>query len=152
MQKLGRQVIATTSFIARSSRQVFLKLPRPSHLYLASYKSLTLLFVKYTYRGATTSTWLVNNRRTFTTTSISKLNSTPIVNESKKQIKLIKVETMAGKIDGASLVVKSLKEQGVEYIFGVVGIPIVEVAIRAQQYGIKYIGMRNEQSVNVTVP
>ena len=59
---------------------------------------------------------------------------------------------MAGKIDGASLVVKSLKEQGVEYIFGVVGIPIVEVAIRAQQYGIKYIGMRNEQSVNATVP
>jgi len=37
--------------------------------------------------------------------------------------------------------------QGVEYMFGVVGIPVIEVALRAQQYGIKYIGMRNEQSV-----
>lgn len=53
------------------------------------------------------------------------------------------------KIDGASLVAKSLKEQGVEYMFGVVGIPIIEVAMRAQQYGIKYIGMRNEQSVKL---
>lgn len=54
---------------------------------------------------------------------------------------------MAGKVDGASLIAKSLKEQGVEYMFGVVGIPIIEVAIRAQQQGIKFIGMRNEQSV-----
>jgi 2-hydroxyacyl-CoA lyase 1 len=50
-------------------------------------------------------------------------------------------------MDGASIVAKSLKDQGVEYMFGVVGIPIIEVAMRAQQYGIKYIGMRNEQSV-----
>ena len=71
-----------------------------------------------------------------------------MVNETKKKSGLLKLDTMAGKIDGASLVAKSLKEQGVEYMFGVVGIPIIEVAIRAQQYGIKYIGMRNEQSVN----
>lgn len=58
---------------------------------------------------------------------------------------------MGEKIDGASLVAKSLKEQGVEYMFGVVGIPIIEVALRAQQYGIKYIGMRNEQSVNLLI-
>lgn len=50
-------------------------------------------------------------------------------------------------IDGASLVARSLRDQGVEYMFGVVGIPIIEVALKAQQYGIKYIGMRNEQSV-----
>jgi hypothetical protein len=55
---------------------------------------------------------------------------------------------MGEEIDGASLVAKSLKEQGVEYMFGVVGIPIIEVALKAQQYGIKYIGMRNEQSVD----
>jgi thiamine pyrophosphate-dependent acetolactate synthase large subunit-like protein len=29
-------------------------------------------------------------------------------------------------LDGASLIAKSLKEQGVEYMFGVVGIPIIE--------------------------
>jgi len=55
---------------------------------------------------------------------------------------------MGEEIDGASLVAKSLKDQGVEYMFGVVGIPIIEVAMRAQQYGIKYIGMHNEQSAS----
>lgn len=34
-------------------------------------------------------------------------------------------------------------------MFGVVGIPIMEVAMAAQQVGIKYMGMRNEQSVSV---
>lgn len=55
---------------------------------------------------------------------------------------------MSEKLDGASIVARSLKEQGVEYMFGVVGIPVIEVALRAQQYGIKYIGMRNEQSAS----
>lgn len=32
-------------------------------------------------------------------------------------------------------------------MFGIVGIPIIEVAFAAQQSQIKYIGMRNEQSV-----
>jgi hypothetical protein len=32
-------------------------------------------------------------------------------------------------------------------MFGVVGIPIIEIAFAAQQSQIKYIGMRNEQSV-----
>lgn len=50
-------------------------------------------------------------------------------------------------LDGASLVAKSLKDQGVEYMFGVVGIPVIEVALKAQQYGIKFIAMRNEQAV-----
>ena len=55
---------------------------------------------------------------------------------------------MAEKIDGASLIAKSLKDQGVEYMFGVVGIPVIEIAFRAQQCGIKYVGMRNEQSAS----
>ncbi len=33
-------------------------------------------------------------------------------------------------------------------MFGVVGIPIVEIGLRAQQYGIKYVGMRTEQSAS----
>ncbi|CAF4463354.1 unnamed protein product, partial [Adineta steineri] len=37
---------------------------------------------------------------------------------------------------------------GVEYIFGVVGIPIIEIAFAAQQAQIKYIGMRNEQAAS----
>ncbi|XP_066930457.1 2-hydroxyacyl-CoA lyase 1-like [Clytia hemisphaerica] len=51
-------------------------------------------------------------------------------------------------MDGASILAKSLADQGVEYMFGIVGIPVMEVAIAAQQIGIKYIGMRNEQSAS----
>ena len=36
------------------------------------------------------------------------------------------------------LVVESLRSQGVEYLFGIVGIPIVEVAYSAQAAGVKY--------------
>ena len=50
--------------------------------------------------------------------------------------------------DGACVIAESLKQQGVAYMFGVVGIPIIEVAIAAQNAGVKYIGMRNEQAVS----
>ncbi|KIH51439.1 thiamine pyrophosphate enzyme, TPP binding domain protein [Ancylostoma duodenale] len=49
-------------------------------------------------------------------------------------------------MDGASVLAKCLKEQGVEYMFGVVGFPIIEVGVAAQAHGIKYVGCRNEQS------
>lgn len=49
-------------------------------------------------------------------------------------------------MDGASIIARALVDQGVEYMFGVVGIPVVEVAMAAQQAGIKFVGMRNEQS------
>ncbi len=39
--------------------------------------------------------------------------------------------------------------QDVEYVFGVVGFPVVEVGVAIQQAGIKFIGMRNEQAVSV---
>ena len=51
------------------------------------------------------------------------------------------------KIDGASLLAKSLKEQGIEYAFGVPGIPVIPVAFKLQEYGIKYVSCRTEQSV-----
>ena len=50
---------------------------------------------------------------------------------------------------GAVILVESLRSQGVEYLFGIVGIPIVEVAYSAQAAGVKYIGMRNEQAVSI---
>lgn len=40
--------------------------------------------------------------------------------------------------------------QNVEYMFGIVGVPIIEVAMAAQAAGIKYVGMRNEQAVKKT--
>lgn len=36
--------------------------------------------------------------------------------------------------------------QGVEYVFGIVGIPVIEFSMALQQVGLKYVGMRNEQA------
>ena len=49
-------------------------------------------------------------------------------------------------IEGFQVIAEALAHHGVEYMFGVVGIPVVEVAIAAQNAGIHYIGMRNEQA------
>jgi 2-hydroxyacyl-CoA lyase 1 len=46
------------------------------------------------------------------------------------------------------LLAKSLKEQGVEYMFGVVGFPVGPIAEAAQKVGLPYIGMRNEQAAS----
>lgn len=42
-----------------------------------------------------------------------------------------------------------LSPQGVKYMFGVVGIPVTEIAFAAQELGIRYVGMRNEQAVGM---
>jgi 2-hydroxyacyl-CoA lyase 1 len=52
------------------------------------------------------------------------------------------------KINGATLLANSLKRQGVNYMFGIVGFPVGPIAAAAQQAGITYIGMRNEQSAS----
>jgi 2-hydroxyacyl-CoA lyase 1 len=53
-----------------------------------------------------------------------------------------------GKITGAAIMARSLKQQGVDYMFGIVGFPVQPIAAEAQKAGIKYIGMRNEQSAS----
>lgn len=49
-------------------------------------------------------------------------------------------------IDGATIIAKALKTHGVEYCFGIVGIPVQPIAGACMREGIKYIGMRHEQS------
>ncbi|HJQ56123.1 MAG TPA: thiamine pyrophosphate-binding protein [Vineibacter sp.] len=49
-------------------------------------------------------------------------------------------------IDGATLIARSLKQQGIDHLFGVVGFPVGPIAVAAQKEGIAYLGMRNEQS------
>ena len=49
---------------------------------------------------------------------------------------------------GAALLSKCLKQQGVDYLFGVVGFPVTEFANQAQKAGIRYTGMRNEQAAS----
>ncbi|MDM4141774.1 MULTISPECIES: oxalyl-CoA decarboxylase [Mycobacterium] len=48
--------------------------------------------------------------------------------------------------DGFHLVVDALKANGVETIYGIVGIPITDLARIAQASGIRYIGFRQEAS------
>ncbi|XP_045435261.1 2-hydroxyacyl-CoA lyase 1 isoform X2 [Pipistrellus kuhlii] len=49
-------------------------------------------------------------------------------------------------VSGAAVLAQALKAQDVQYMFGIVGIPVTEIAVAAQQLGIRYVGMRNEQA------
>src|SRR5581483_2696445 len=51
-------------------------------------------------------------------------------------------------IDGATLIARSLKQQGIDHRFGVVGFPVTPIAAAAQKEGVAYIGMRNEQTAS----
>ena len=53
-----------------------------------------------------------------------------------------------GEISGSRVIARSLKQQGVEYMFGVVGFPVFGIAAAAQREGIQYFGFRNEQSAS----
>ena len=48
-------------------------------------------------------------------------------------------------IDGATIVARALKQQGIEHVFGVIGIPINDVAPALQAEGIQFFGMHHEQ-------
>jgi 2-hydroxyacyl-CoA lyase 1 len=51
-------------------------------------------------------------------------------------------------VDGATLIARSLKQQGIDHLFGVVGFPVGPIAAAAQREGVAYIGMRNEQAAS----
>ena len=51
-------------------------------------------------------------------------------------------------IYGSTIIARRLKQQGVDYMFGVVGFPVIPVAVAAQKEGIKFYGMRNEQAAS----
>jgi oxalyl-CoA decarboxylase len=48
--------------------------------------------------------------------------------------------------NGFQLVIDAMKLNGLDTIYGVVGIPITDLARMAQAQGIRYIGFRHEQS------
>src|SRR5262249_48320831 len=56
-------------------------------------------------------------------------------------------ERMA-EVTGATLIARSLKQQGIDHLFGVVGFPVGPIAVAAQKEGVAYIGMRNEQTAS----
>ena len=47
---------------------------------------------------------------------------------------------------GAQLIARSLRDLGVTVIFGIVGIPVVEIAEEAINLGIRFVAFRNEQA------
>ncbi|KAI4175224.1 MAG: hypothetical protein LQ343_001760 [Gyalolechia ehrenbergii] len=49
-------------------------------------------------------------------------------------------------LTGAQIIAHSLRGLGVTVIFGIVGIPVVEIAEEAINLGVKFIGFRNEQA------
>jgi len=51
-------------------------------------------------------------------------------------------------LDGNTLIARSLKKQGVDHMFGIVGFPVFGIAGAAQAAGIQFIGMRNEQAAS----
>ncbi|KAK3927979.1 2-hydroxyacyl-CoA lyase 1 [Frankliniella fusca] len=53
---------------------------------------------------------------------------------------------MGEEMDGNSILAEALKFQGVEYVFGIVGIPVIELSMAMQAVGLHYIGCRNEQA------
>ena len=48
--------------------------------------------------------------------------------------------------DGMHIIVEALKQNDIDTIYGVVGIPVTDMARHAQAEGIRYIGFRHEQS------
>ena len=49
---------------------------------------------------------------------------------------------------GAQSIASALRNLGVTVIFGIVGIPVVEIAEEAINLGIHFIGFRNEQAAS----
>jgi oxalyl-CoA decarboxylase len=52
-------------------------------------------------------------------------------------------------IDGYSIVAHELKTQGINIVYGIIGIPVTKLAYTMQRNGIRYIGMRNEQAASI---
>jgi 2-hydroxyacyl-CoA lyase 1 len=48
--------------------------------------------------------------------------------------------------NGAQMIAQALKTIGVTVIFGIVGVPVSEIAEQAIEIGIRFIGFRNEQA------
>ncbi|XP_076669905.1 2-hydroxyacyl-CoA lyase [Andrena cerasifolii] len=48
--------------------------------------------------------------------------------------------------NGNEILAEALKEQGIEYVFGIMGHPVIDLAISMQVAGLQYLGFRNEQA------
>lgn len=51
-------------------------------------------------------------------------------------------------ITGAHIIARTLKDLGVTVVFGIVGVPVSDIAEQAINLGIRFIGFRNEQAAS----
>jgi len=51
-----------------------------------------------------------------------------------------------GKLAGYEVIAASFAKQGLKHSFGIVGIPVAEIAMFLQANGVEYYGFRNEQA------
>lgn len=51
-------------------------------------------------------------------------------------------------VTGAKVIAQTLKDLGVKVIFGLVGVPVSDIAEQAINIGIRFIGFRNEQAAS----
>jgi len=51
---------------------------------------------------------------------------------------------------GARTIARALRDQGCVVVFGLIGIPVIEVAEECINLGIRFIGFRNEQAAGYT--
>ena len=56
------------------------------------------------------------------------------------------MDTIQNLTDGMHIVTDALKLNGVDTVYGVVGIPVTDLARHMQEVGIRFIGFRHEQS------
>ena len=60
----------------------------------------------------------------------------------------MKAETTTMRPTGAALIARALQQLGIKVIFGLVGIPVVQIAEEAIALGIRFIAFRNEQAAS----
>jgi len=69
-----------------------------------------------------------------------------LLNQSK--LYYHQLQPAMGPPTGAQIIARSLRDLGVTVLFGIVGIPVVEIAEEAINLGIRFIGFRNEQAAS----
>lgn len=52
-------------------------------------------------------------------------------------------------VTGMYILAKALKDNGLDHMFGLCGIPVTDLAYLCQQQGIKYVGFRFEQQAGM---
>lgn len=52
-------------------------------------------------------------------------------------------------INGYDLVIRCLKQYGIDVIYGLIGIPVTQLGRSAQKYGLRFISMHNEQAASM---